>query len=451
MKKQTTNDLQTSTHSRMEPLKSDRRSFLKTAGIGVGLFSIVPSSVIGKSAPNDKIVMGSIGLGIRGTSNMKQFLTQDDTRVVAVCDVSEKQRNEAKELVDGYYENDDCAAYNDFRELIARKDIDAVCIAAPDHWHVLMGLAASRAGKDMYLEKPVGVSLEQAQALRKAIHENNNVFQFGTQQRSSENFRYVCELVRNKHIGELKTMYVGAPASWAIPQDPIIPVPKDLDYDMWLGAAPKAPYSYQRCRPYNKEESYSTWYHINDYCLGFIANWGVHHLDIAQWGNGTDHTTPIEVEGSGEFPNEGIANNCIQWDLEFKYANGVKMIYTDNKGRSKQGVRFEGTKGWAHVNRAGRDSEPKSIIESKIGPDEIHLTVSPGHHRNFLDAVKSRGETICPIDTAVHSDTICQLSNIAVRLKRKLRWDPEKEKFINDEEANTMLSRPMREPWGLDG
>lgn len=404
----------------------------------------------GATVPSDKIAVGSIGLGIRGTSNMRQFMRYDDVRVAAVCDVSKSQRDNAKTIVDDYYGNQDCAAFGDFRELIARKDIDAVSLGVPDHWHVLIGLAAARAGKDMYFEKPVGLSMEQGQALRKAVQENKIVFQFGTQQRSDNLFRFSCELVRNQRIGELKRIFVGAPASWPIPQDPEIPVPEDLDYDMWLGPAPQVPYSYQRCRPYNDKESYSTWYHIYDYCLGFIANWGVHHLDIAQWGNGTDGTTPIDVEGKGEFPKEGIANCCIKWDMEFHYANGITMVYTDNQGRAKQGVRFEGTKGWVHVNRESINAEPKSLLTSKIGKDEIHLIESEDHHRNFVDAIKSRGETICPVETAVHSDTICQLANIATRLGRKLRWNPEKEEFIGDEEANKMLKRPMRSPWTLE-
>ncbi len=434
-----------------------RRQFIKTTSMiasGVCFPTIIPSSALGKdgaTAPSDKIVIGSIGLGIRGVKNMRQFFRHDDAIVAAVCDVDKGQRDKAKKIVDDYYVNQDCEVYNDFRELLARKDIDAVSLAVPDHWHVLAGLAASRAGKDMYYEKPVGLSMEQGQALRAAIHKNKNVFQFGTQQRSDENFRFACELARNQRIGELKTIYVGAPASWPIPQDPVIPVPDGLDYDMWLGPAAKAPYSYQRCRPHNDKESYSTWYHINDYCLGFIANWGVHHLDIAQWGNGTDDTTPISVEGNGEFPEKGMANCCMKWDLEFKYANGVTMIYTDNKGRSKQGVRFEGSRGWVHVNRSGIDANPKSLLKTTIGQDEINLTKSADHYRHFLDAVKSRAKTISPVDTAVHSDTLCQLSNIATRLGRKLNWNPEQETFIDDYQANAMLSRPMRAPWTLKG
>lgn len=430
-----------------------RRRFLRdstTAAIGLPI--VLSSSTLGReghTAPNSKIAIGSVGLGIRGTRNMRQFLRNDDVRVVAVCDVSGRQRENAKGIVDAWYTNRECAECGDFRELIARDDVDVVSLAVPDHWHVLIGLAAARAGKDMYFEKPVGLSLEQAQALREAVQKSKVVFQFGTQQRSDRNFRFACELARNGRIGKLETIHVGAPASFAIPSQPEMPVPEYLDYDMWLGPAPKVPYTYQRCRPYNDKEGYSSWYHISDYCLGFIANWGVHHLDIAQWGNGTEDTTPIDVEGRGEFPKEGLADCCIKWELEFIYANGVKMIYTDNGGKAKQGVRFEGPDGWVHVNRQGIDANPKSLLETKLGPNDIHLTVSEDHYRHFIDGVKTRTKTICPVETAVRTDTICQLANIATRLGRKLRFDPDRERFIDDEEANRMLSRPMRPPWTL--
>ena len=434
----------------------NRRKFFKTTALAASTLyipTIIPSSALGKDgavSPSEKITIGSIGLGIRGTSNMREFLKHQDVRVVAVCDVSKVQRQKAKEIVDDFYVNQDCKAYNDFRELIARKDIDAVCIAPPDHWHVLIGLAAARAKKDMYYEKPLGLCLEHTQALRKTIHENKTIFQFGTQQRTSKFFPFICELVRNKRIGELKTIRVGAPPSFPIPAQPEMPVPEDLDYDMWLGPAPKAPYTYQRCRPFNDKESYSSWYHNSNYCLGFILNWGIHHLDIAQWGNNTDNTTPINVEGTGTFPKEGFADCCTNWELVFNYANGVKMFYSDQNGSCKHGVRFEGSEGWVHVTRSVMDANPKSLLNEKIKDDEIHLTIAADHHRNFLDAVKSRGTTICPIDTAIHSDTIGQIANIATRLGRKLEWSPDKEKFVNDEKANKLLSRPIREPWKLE-
>ncbi len=430
-----------------------RREFIKT-GIAVTAAAplIVPSTVLGRDGttpPNEKVVLGSVGVGVRGCQNLRQFMQRGDVHVAAVCDVSGQQRLNAKQLVDTYYEDENCSAYNDFRELIAREDIDLISVATPDHWHALVGLAAAHAGKDLYYEKPVGVSFEQAKTLRAAIHRYQNVFQFGTQQRSTRNFRFACELVRNGRIGTLKTIYVGAPASRAIPQDPIIPVPDGFDYDMWLGPAQKVPYSYQRCRPHNDKESWSCWYHIRDYCLGFIVNWGIHHLDIAQWGNGTDSTTPVDVEGSGKFPKDGMANCCLEWELEFNYANGVKLIYSDNKGRCEQGVRFEGDEGWVHVSRSKLEAHPKSLLESKIDEGENHLIKSDDPYENLLNAIRDRSGTVCPIDSAVRSDTICQMADIGSRLQRKLCWNPEKEEFIGDAEANKMLSRSMREPWTL--
>ncbi len=431
-----------------------RRRFLASAGKAtLGLPVLMYPSLWGNGVnvpPSEKIGMGVIGLGIRGTKNMRRFLAHDDVRVVAVCDVFRGQREQAKGIVDAHYRDKGCKAYNDFRELIARNDIDAVVVTAPDHWHVLIGLAAARAGKDMYFEKPIGLSLEHAQALRRAVQKHKNIFQFGTQQRSDRKFRIACELVRNGRIGELKAIHVGAPASMAIPSQPSMPVPEGLDYEMWLGPAPWAPYTYQRCRPHNPKEGYSAWYHISHYCLGFIGNWGVHHLDIAQWGNGTGHTAPVSVEGTGEFPGEGIADCCVKWELEFHYKNGVRMLYTDNRGRCKQGVRFEGSEGWIHVNRQELIAQPESMRTSRIGSNEVHLPVSDDHYRNFLDAVKARKQPICPVENAVRSDTICQMANIATRLQRKLQWDPDDERFVGDDEANRMLSRPLRAPWKID-
>lgn len=415
---------------------------------------MIPSSALGKdgtTAPSDKIHMGIIGLGERGNTNMRRFLEMEDVRVAAVCDVAESQRTPAKQFVDEHYGDTQCAALNDFRELIARKDIDALVVTVPDHWHVLIGIAAAKAKKHLYYEKPVSVCMEWGKALRKAVKESGIVFQFGTQQRSSEQFRVACELARNQRIGELKTIYVGSPASFPFPEQPEQPVPAGFDYDMWLGPAPKAPYTYQRCRPHNGKEGYSIWYHIHDYCLGFIVNWGIHHLDIAQWGNGTCDTGPISVEGSkGVFPKEGLANNCMEWEQEFKYANGVTMIYSNDKGRCKHGILFEGTKGKVHVDRSSITAEPESLLKTPLGANDIHLPVSTDHHRNFIEAIRTGKENICPIEVAVRTDAVAQIANISSILGRKLQWDPEKEIFVNDEEANRLMSRPMRAPWKLD-
>jgi predicted dehydrogenase len=436
--------------------KTSRRRWLKeAAGMAAGAAALpyfVAASALGRAgsaAPSNRIAVGCIGLGNRGTALIDGFLRQDDARVVAVCDVFRSQREKATQVVDRHYGDRGCAAYNDFRQLCRRDDIDAVCIASPDHWHVLHSLEAVRNGKDIYTEKALGLSLAEDIALREACRRYGAVFQFGTQQRSSENFRFACELVRNQRIGKLHTILVGAPHDFAFPNQPTQPVPEGLDYEMWLGPAPWAPYTYHRCRPWNKEESYSIWYHISDYCLGGIGGyWGIHHVDIAQWGHGMDDSGPVEVEGAAVFPEDGLADCAISWKVRVAYADGVTMIYTDNK-QNKQGVVFQGTEGWVFVSRGEIDAQPKSLLTSQIGPNEIQLMKSPDHQRNFLDCVKSREMTISGIDVAVRSDTVSHLTNICTRLRRKIRWDPEKEEIVGDAEASRMLSRSMREPWRL--
>jgi len=446
----------------------NRRQFLKQSSAvagALGLPVIVPASVLGKAgtvAPSNRVVFGCIGLGIQGTGNMKTFLGHPETRVVAVCDVHETQRLNGKKAVDSFYGNQDCTLHRDFRELIARPDIDAVLITAPDHWHPLVALEAVRQGKHMYYEKPMGWSVRAAQAVRKAVQESGVVFQFGTQQRSGGNFRFACELVRNGKIGQLKTILVGVPGSVPFPNQPTEPVPKELDYDLWLGPGSMKPYCFERCRPYTSRpnepwtRNYSTWYHISDYCIGFIGNWGIHHLDIAQWGNGTELTGPVEVEGTGVFPQEGLADCALTWQVENHFANGVTVVHLDDEtskrhpqqvGGHGHGIMFLGSEGWVHVDRQGLDANPKSLLKTTIAPNETHLFKSDNHHANFIDAAKGRGKPAAPIEVAVRSDTLCWLDQIAIKLKRKLRWDPVREVFVKDDEANRMLDRPMRAPW----
>jgi len=436
--------------------KVNRRQWLRgAAAIGTGAVVLpywVASSTLAAAetvAPSNQIAVGCIGMGIRGTALLRGFLGQKDVRVIAVCDVYGSQREKAKRIVQEHYGGNGCTAYSDFRELCARPDIDAVCIASPDHWHVLHSLEAVCHGKDTYTEKALGLSLAEDKVLRGACRRYGTVFQWGTQQRSDENFRFGCELVRNGRIGGLHTILVGVPHDFAFPNQPIQPVPENLNYDMWLGPAPWAPYTYHRCRPWTKEGSYAIWYHISDYCLGGIGGyWGIHHVDIAQWGHGTDHTGPVEVEGTATFPEGGLADCAVRWKVRLKYADGVTMIYTDNK-QNKQGVVFQGTEGWVSVRRGHIDAHSKSLLTAKIGPGEIHLPRSPGHLRNFLDCVKTRKRTISPVDVAVRSDTISHLTDICTRMKRRIRWDPNREEIIDDAEASRMLTRCMREPWHL--
>lgn len=425
-----------------------RRQFIKhAAGAATGVIGfpyLVPSSALGKAgsvAASNRIVMGFIGVGPRGRTVMGSFMWRPETEVVAVCDVKSSERQVALQQVNNHYGKKVCAGYDDFRQLLARPDIDAVSIASTDHWHVLHAVEAARAGKDMYVEKPLGLSVEQGRILRETIKRCGRVFQFGTQQRSSSNFRLACELVLNGRIGKVHTIKVGSPASHSSENYQPMPVPEGLDYERWLGPAPWAPYTENRV-----ENVY--WWHISDYALGFVAGWGIHHIDIAQWGNGTELSGPVEVEGTGVFPRDGLCNCAVSWDVNLKYANGVVMSYTDNK-KNKQGVLFEGTEGWIYVKRGFLDAHPKSLLQESIRPDEIHLPASNNHQLNFLKCVKSRGKTVSPIEVAVRSDTICHLSDIAMRLGRKLRWDPDKEQFIDDVAANRMLKRAMRSPWHL--
>lgn len=433
--------------------KTSRRQLLintSGAAAAVGFPWIVSASALGKDgavAPSNRVTIGCIGMGGMGRYDMSALLGLPDVQVVAVCDPKRPAREAGQQQVDGHYGKPDCKAYNDFRELVSRNDIDAVSIASTDHWHVLHALAAVRSGKDVYVEKPLGMSMTEIKTLREAVHRYGRTFQFGTQQRSMPNFRFACELVRNGRIGKLHTIKVSAPSGFAErtnePGWAPASVPEGFDYDLWLGPAPYAPYTPKRViSPH--------WFHINDYSLGYIAGWGIHHLDIAQWGNGTELTAPVEVEGSGVFPgNDGLCDNALSWDVQLLYANSVRMHYTSDGLMNKHGILFEGSNGWVFVNRDEFNTQPKSLLQEKIGPNEIHLPESNLHQRNWVGSIKSRKPAICNIDVAVRSESVCHISDIAMRVGRKLKWDPEKEEFVGDAEANRRLIRAMRSPWHL--
>jgi predicted dehydrogenase len=384
-----------------------------------------------------------------GGGHVREFLKYDDVYITAVCDVYVENCEKAKAQVDQKYGNSDCAVYNDYRELLAREDIDAIMTATPDNWHSLIGIEAARNGKHMYYEKPLAMSVVEAKAIRNAVKHHGVVFQFGTQQRSDERFRLACELVLNGKIGELKTIYIGSADYQQIPEQSVESVPPGFDYDMWLGPAPKAPYTTAR-----KDR----WTLLRDYSLGCIGGaWGVHHVDIAQWGNNTDNTDPIEIEGTGYAP-EGFFDTAQRFEIEHIYENGVKLIHMDRDTARKraeqfslnwEGVMFEGMEGWIFVCRKLIEAEPKSILNSVLTSKDVHLPKSFNHRRNFLDAIKSDNTPISSIDTAFHSDIICHQADIAIRLRRKLQWNPVREEFANDDEANRLLSRSMRAPWQI--
>jgi predicted dehydrogenase len=433
----------------------NRRQFLRRA-VSAGSAAvplIIPASALGRAgriAPSERIVLGSIGVGNMGFGDMNAFLSIPEVQVVAVCDVKRTMRERAKQAVDARYGNTACAMYLDFHELLDRGDIDAVCIATLDSWHVLHALAAVRAGKDLYVEKPLGMSIQEIKVLRHAVQRYGRVFQFGTQQRSSQEFRRACELARTGRLGKVHTIKVGVHAGAAersgLKSYSAEPIPDWLDYDRWLGPAPWAPYTTARL-------TYPHWFHISDYSLGYVSGWGIHHIDIAQWGNGSELTGPVEVEGSAQFPDaDALCDNPLSWDTRMRYANGVELIFTgDGPGFTgvRHGITFEGPDGWVWVNRGAIDAEPKSLLKERFSPDEIRLPVSTFHHGNFIEGVRTRQPTICNIDVAVRSDTVCQLAWCAFQLQRKLRWDPDQELFVNDPDANLKLTRPLRAPWRL--
>jgi predicted dehydrogenase len=424
-----------------------RRRFLKeTVGVSAALWfpCLVPSSVLGKSgavAPSERITLGFIGTGDHGRNvNIKNFLTNADAQAVAVCDVDPVNRDAARDMVNKKYGNGDCATYKDFRDVLARDDIDAVMISTPDHWHVPISIAAAKAGKDIECEKPT-LTVREGRMLCETMKRYGRVFQWSTEDRSVDVYLRMCELVRNGRIGKVHTIRVELPSGPDTPGDPApMPVPEGFDYDMWLGPAPWAPYTKGRCH-WNFR-----W--ILDYSGGMLTDWGAHLLDGAQWGNDSEHTGPVEVEGKGEFWPDGLYNTAKDFRIEYKYADGVQLIVTSGT----PSLRFEGSEGWIGNRgwRAPLQAEPKSILDSVIGPNEIHLyTCQAGEQRNFLDCVKSRKDCYFPPEIGQRCFTVAHIGNISMLLGRKLRWDPQKEQFIDDEQANRMLSRSMRSPWRL--
>jgi len=424
-----------------------RRDFLKGAAAALSAPYLVPSSVLGANPPSDRVVAGCIGTGGRGRLNMRGLM-HHGAQVVAVCDVDQRQRARAKKEVENHYARTlarekykGCASFGDFRDLLALDDIDAVMIGTPDHWHVPMAVAAVKAGKDIYVEKPLGMTIAEGQALRKVVRQYGAVFMHGTEQRCFRQFRFACELVRNQRIGRLHTIKVACPGGQQTGVHPPTPVPRGLDWDMWLGPA--------RWMPYTRARTHASWYFISDYATsGFVAGWGIHHMDMAQWALDADHTGPMEIDGRGVFPSDGLYDTPLTWSIDYAYANGVRVSFTDNR-TNRQGVRFEGTEGWIHVTRSSIDAEPKSLLTAQIRPDETHLYTCDNDDRNFVECVKSRSETASPIEAAHRSTSACYLGYISIVLRRKLRWDPAAERFVNDPEADRYLSRALREPWHL--
>jgi predicted dehydrogenase len=449
-----------------------RRQFVERA---CWLPSIVPSRVLGANAPSNRIQVGLIGCGHQSQRIVPSFLVHEDVQMLAVCDVNRQGvgyywpdqvlgRETARQWVNEHYAQKTgsgrfrgCDAYGDFREIVNRSDIDAVAVVVPDHWHALIAITAMRAGKDVYCEKPLALTIHQGREMVNAVRKYQRVFQTGAQFRSSPNVRRACELVRNGRLGKIRRVrtwvdpnsFEGPAPGWKP-----MPVPDGFDYDFWLGPAPEAPYHVERC--------FHRWRYILDYSNGQTVNFGAHTNDIAQWGLNTDRTTPVEFEDDGsEFPPVGsLFTAATRTAFRARYANGVKLIC---QTRTPSATKFEGTEGRLEITLGGAlKTFPENLKDSVIGPNEIHLPrsnparrenvrkhIDADHVRNFLDAVKTRRDPIEPVEVGHSTASLCILGNIAQILKRKFRWDPVAERSRDDDEVNHMLSRPMRKPWTL--
>jgi len=425
----------------------NRRQFIKhaagTAAAVIAFPHLVPASALGAAgdaAASERITLGFIGAGKQSKHLMNSFLGSPGTHVVAACDVDRLKLERGKKIVEDYYANKGsgtykgCDTYHDFRDLLARDDIDAVVIATPDHWHAITVIQSAKAGKDIYCEKPLSQTIEQARTMVNTVRRYGRVFQTGSMQRSDWHFRLGCELVRNGYIGELKhiTVGVGGP-----PENPPLaaqPVPDYLDWDFWLGPALWRPYN-EELSPHLSWDGFPHWRNNSRFGGGGMTDWGAHHFDIAQWGMGMDESGPVEI-----IPPDGKDYKV----LTYKYANGVTMT-RDNAN----GVLFTGTEGEVETNRGHLRTSPESLKDKQLGPNEIHLYESRNHYVDWLDAIRKRSRPICDIETGCRSVSVCHLGNIAYKLQRPLKWDPEKEVFVGDSEAGRLLSRPMRSPWSI--
>jgi len=444
---------------------------------GDGFPTIVPASVIGKYAPSNRINIGAIGAGrISRTWDMPGTWQYEQARIMAVCDLDSHRLQKGKELVDEYYAKKTGQSYNgtktydDYQELLANKDIDAVLICTPDHQHVLPAIHAVRAGKDVYMEKPASLTIPEGRILSNEVQQHGRIFQMGSQQRSLNpwpQFKRACELVRNGRIGELHTIYVGLPID--NPKESTVehemPIPANLNYEAWLGSTPYGRYTEKRVHPQNSLTARAGWLRCEQYGAGMITGWGAHHFDIVNWGMGTEYTGPVEISCEKVIwpPKEALWDVHGPFKTETIFANGVKVLASNDYSN---GVKFVGSKGWIFVTRGNYSvtpsdpvaksknnkvlsaSDPK-ILTSEIGPNEIHLYESKEQHGNWLDCIISREPTIAPIEVGHRACSVCLLSQLAMKLRRKLYWDPAMERFKNDDEANAMLTRSQRWPYQI--
>jgi len=462
----------------MNPTPHTRRAFLGKAGLAgaaIGFPTIIPSRVLGADAPSKKINILQIGCGRIGRDmDMPGILRQDAARLVALCDLDSLRLADGVEMVESHYQKTNAgikvATYGDYREALQHPDIDAVSISTPDHWHAEPVMAAALLGKDIYVQKPLTMTIQEGRAVSDIIREKKCMFQIGSQQRSGSQFRMACEMVRNGRIGKLRTVKIGLPSDPAGGSTEAIPVPPNLNYDMWLGCTPLAPYTADgvHAQSSNGKDRYGPrpgWLRIEDYCLGMITGWGSHHVDIAHWAMDTELTGPVSIEAKAEFPTSGLWNVHGPYHIEMTYANGVTIIIDHEL---PNGIRFEGSDGWIFVTRGAErvtSSDPVSagkaakalqasdpdIFKTPLGKDDVRLHESPNgdHHLDWLTSIQTRKPAVTSAEQAHRSTSACITGWIGMKLGRKLKWDPVKEKFEGDDAANDLLSRPERAPYGL--
>jgi len=419
----------------------DRRSFLKSAAP-----VIITGTALGRGvAPpaSDRVTLGFIGTGGRGGDGLiRNALVHADCQCVAVCDpFRDRREKRAKQIEDSYAKRNGSAGfkgvamYNDFRDLLRRKDIDGVCIATPDHWHVPIMIAAARAGKDVYVEKPLSPTVEENLLARKVLKETGRVFQYGTQQRGAEHVRRGCEVVRSGRIGKIHEIEVVAPTGEPGGSTATAPIPDGLDWELWQGPAPAREFQPARCVTPGH-------YHITDYSIGFLGGWGAHPLDVLDWALPVP-AVPVEYEGTGLIPTEGLFDTVMHWEVRCRYAGGTTMSFKTGPDSTT----FHGADGWVRISRTAISSSPESLVSGFAKTPFNNM--GENHLLNFVNAIRRREAPESPIDSALRSDLISHMSNIAVRTGRKIRWDPVKETIIGDAEASRMLRREQRAPWNV--
>lgn len=453
----------------MKRNKLNRRAFIKktsATAIAASLPTIVPASVFGKNAPSNRIQVGQIGCGrIARDHDMPGTMQYDTAQLVAVCDVDQNRLKDGKKLVDQYYQNKgkkaDTKMFDNYQDLIAHKDIDAVLISTPDHWHAQPAIEAALAKKHVYLQKPTSLTVEEGRLLSDIVQKQKITLQVGTQQRSSPQFRYAAELVRNGRIGKLHTVKVGLPGDPSGPVAQTEAVPSALNFDAWLGSTPEMEYSEMLVHP---KVGYGRpgWLRKEQFGAGMITGWGQHHFDSAAWGMNTEYTGPIRVEAIADFPKNGSWDVHGDFLVKAEYENGITML---TSGGYPNGIRYEGEEGWIFVTRGAYratasdpipvnngvkslDASDPTLLESVIGPNEINLYKSDEQHGNWLECIKSGKQPISPVEIGHRACTVCLVSHIAMKLPRQLEWNPEQERFVNDAEANALLSRTQRAPYG---